>query len=84
MQPGDVILQGGYPGHAVLVVDVAVNSAQQRVFLLAQSFMLARQIHVLRNPDSQLSPWFKAQPAGILKTPEWEFQFRDLRRFPRS
>lgn len=80
---GDVFVQGGFPGHAVLVVDVAQNDEGHRAFLLAQSYMPAQDIHVLRSFEA-ISPWYRARPDGILRTPEWDFSFDDLERFPRS
>lgn len=84
VRPGDVFIQGGFPGHAVLVVDIAEDADGSRIFLLAQSFMPAQDIHVLRNPASSLSPWYEAASSGPLVTPEWRFQYSDLRRFPES
>ena len=80
--PGDIFIQGGYPGHAVIVLDVAENVAGQRVFLLAQSYMPAQQMHVLRAPGQAHSPWYRVKKQGELKTPEWSFRASDLRRFP--
>jgi len=85
VEVGDVLIQGGYPGHAVLVVDAAQTADGRRLLLLAQSYMPAQQIHVLKNlEDPKLSPWFDAAAltgAG-LKTPEWRpFTAKDLRRF---
>jgi hypothetical protein len=85
IQPGDIFIRGGSPGHAVIVVDVAVNnSTGQRIFLLAQSYMPAQDIHVLINPsDPELSPWYKVDlSAEKIVTPEWEFTSEELRRFP--
>jgi len=84
VEPGDVLIQGGYPGHAVLVLDVAVAADGRRFLLLGQSYMPAQEFHVLKNPSSP-SPWYDAArlatPAG-LQTPEWRpFFARDLRRF---
>ncbi len=80
---GDLILQGGSPGHAVLIVDEAENPAGDRVVLLGQSFMPAQEFHILRNPAKQDSPWFTVKEAGRLKTPEWTFDFaNDGKRFP--
>ncbi len=61
MQGGDVFIKGGFPGHAVLVVDVVENPATgERRFLLLQSFMPAQDMHVLKNPNSVFaSPWYK-------------------------
>jgi hypothetical protein len=81
-EPGDVLVQGGSPGHAVIVVDVAENDAGQRVFAIAQSFMPAQEMHVLRNPEHPESPWYVPRPDGSLATPEWDFPAGSLRRFP--
>jgi len=79
---GDVFIRGGFPGHAVLVVDVAMNAAGERMFLLAQSYMPAQEIHILRNLRSPLSPWYRAAARGQLNTPDWAFRYQDLKRFP--
>lgn len=79
---GDVYIQGGSPGHAAIVVDVAQDRSGDRWFLLAQSFMPAQEIHVLRNPRGSASPWYRACASGPLVTPEWTFRHEDLRRFP--
>ena len=81
VEGGDVFIQGGHPGHAVLVVDMAERGDGHRVFLLAQSYMPAQEIHVLRNPTHAGSPWYDVASAGELVTPEWVFQYSDLRRF---
>ena len=77
---GDVFIEGGFPGHAVLVIDVAANDAGQRVFLLAQSYMPAQDIHVLTSFDD-LAPWYRARADGVLETPEWDFWYSSIRRF---
>jgi hypothetical protein len=82
MEVGDVFIKGGSPGHAVIVVDVAVNSEGKKVFLLAQSYMPAQDIHVLKNPsDAKLSPWYSADFGDILATPEWNFRKDELKKF---
>lgn len=79
---GDIFIQGGSPGHAVIVVDVAINlESGDKVFLLAQSYMPAQSIHILKNPnDEKLSPWFSIN-GKTLVTPEWTFDISDLMRF---
>ncbi|MCC6697247.1 MAG: DUF4846 domain-containing protein [Candidatus Hydrogenedentes bacterium] len=79
--PGDVFIQGDFPGHAVLVADVAEDELGQRIFLLLQSFMPAQDIHVLMNPARPGTPWYAAFKNGKLETPDWTFSYRDLRRF---
>ena len=76
--PGDVLIQGGYPGHAILVLDVAIAADGRRYLMLGQSYMPAQQFHVLKAADG--SPWFAA--AFPLATPEWRpFAAADLKRF---
>lgn len=80
VEPGDVFIQGGFPGHAVIVVDVAHPDQGPPAIMLAQSYMPAQDIHVLRNPvDDGLSPWFVLGTTDRLYTPEWTFDWADLR-----
>lgn len=79
---GDVFIQGGSPGHAVIVVDMATGTSGKKVFLLAQSYMPAQEIQILNNPsDEKLSPWYSADFGETLETPEWTFKKSDLKRF---
>jgi len=52
MQIGDIFIQGGSPGHAIIIVDMASNNTGETLFLLAQSYMPAQEIHVLKNLQS--------------------------------
>jgi len=81
IEAGDVFIQGGSPGHAVLVVDVAEDVSGRRAVLLAQSYMPAQDIHVLRNPASPGNPWYVIEGDRLLTTPEWDFPAGSLRRF---
>lgn len=85
LQAGDIFIQGGSPGHAIIVVDVAVNpKTSKKVFLLAQSYMPAQQIHVLANPNNpNLMAWYElsATDEGYIITPEWTFEKKNLKRF---
>ncbi len=76
---GDVLIQGGAPGHCVIVVDMAVNeNTGEKIFMLAQSYMPAQDIQILIG-DSKSSPWFSANIEDIVKTPEWTFKTTDLK-----
>ena len=79
---GDVIIQGGSPGHAIMVLDMAKDDCGDKVMLLGQSFMPSQEFHVLNNPEDNSSPWYKVKTKGILTTPEWRFDLvNDCRRF---
>lgn len=85
MEIGDIFIQGGSPGHAVVVVDMAVNeSTGEKLFLLAQSYMPAQETQILVNTkDTNLSPWYSLNFKGdYIYTPEWTFRRGDLKRFP--
>ncbi|HEX6432433.1 MAG TPA: DUF4846 domain-containing protein [Niastella sp.] len=83
LQPGDVLIKGGSPGHCVMVMDIAVNNSGNTIYLLAQSYMPAQNIHLLKNPmDSNLSPWYELKnDNSFIYTPEWTFTPRQLRRW---
>lgn len=66
MQPGDVFVYAAVDrpgnhkyGHAVMVVDVAINKNGKKAFLLAEGNTPARDIHIMRNFENPFrSPWF--------------------------
>jgi hypothetical protein len=79
LETGDVFIKGGSPGHAVIVVDVAEGS-EGKLFILAQSYMPAQDIEILKNPkNTRMSPWFKANEMEMLVTPEWNFDWSQLK-----
>ena len=81
--PGDVLIKGGFPGHAMIVMDVAADSAGNRIYLLAQSYMPAQSVHVVKNNmSSRLNPWYSACSTDcIIFTPEYVFTSNQLRRW---
>lgn len=77
---GDVFIVGGSPGHVIIVVDMAVNSSGEKIFLLAQSYMPARQTQLLINPmDNDISPWYSLKDKDKLITPQWTFELDTLK-----
>ncbi len=87
MQPGDVFVYparyGHKYGHAVMVVDVAVNKRGKKAFLLAEGNTPAREIHVMRNFKNPLrSPWFMLDDeAEHLVLSVFHYKSSDLRHF---
>ncbi len=82
IQPGDVLIKGRFPGHAMIVTDVAINDKGKKLFLLAQSYMPAQDIHIVNNPlNDRLNPWYEVNETATIITPEWEFYPRQLRRW---
>jgi hypothetical protein len=81
LQIGDVFIQGGSPGHAVIVVDMAQNKQTgEKKFILAQSYMPAQEIQILKNPKGE-GVWFSDRELDPLETPEWTFSIGSLKRF---
>ncbi len=82
MQIGDVFIYGGTPGHAVIIVDMCENAKGEKFFMIAQSYMPAQEIHILKNKnDPKLSPWYPVNFGDALETPEWDFRKEELKRF---
>jgi len=73
MQVGDMFLIGGFPGHAMSVVDMIENNNGKKKFMLAQSFMPAQEQHILLNVNDV---WFNS----VNEIP-WSFTTNNLRRF---
>ncbi len=80
---GDVFIHPGSPGHAVIIVDLAVDPRHGRkLALLAQSSTPARDVHVLRNTlEPSLGAWFELVEGRPLVTPGRVFGPNELRRF---
>jgi hypothetical protein len=80
---GDLFIKSGSPGHTIIVVDMAKNAAGQVIFMLAQSYMPAQEMHVLKNPSGAYGglPWYSTEFGSTLVTPEWEFGADQIMRF---
>jgi len=83
IKPGDLLIKPGSPGHSVIIVGVAKNSAGKRLYLLAESFMPAQDIHVLVNRQKpNLSPWYELDVnAPKTVTAKYIFQPTSIKRF---
>ncbi|WNR46933.1 DUF4846 domain-containing protein [Paenibacillus roseipurpureus] len=83
MQAGDVFLEGGSPGHAIVVLDMAKNpETGEKLFMLAQGYTPAQEIHILENmANGKGNPWYSTSFEGKLNSPEWTFTKEQLYRF---
>lgn len=82
IKPGDLFIKGGSPGHAIIVVDVCTSSIGEKLVMLAQSYMPAQEIHVLKNfNDTAISPCYRIEDSDKLYTPEWTFDWNMLMKF---
>lgn len=81
MEPGDIFIKGGSPGHVVMVVDVCENAEGRKAFLLAQGYMPAQEFHVLKNPKYEENPWYYVDEVEYpFQTPEYTFEKGSFRR----
>lgn len=72
---GDVLINGGHPGHAVIVVDVVRNERGEKRLLLAQGYTPAQEIEVFDH-------WFPVDTqAEGFATPNWYFRNPFAKRF---
>ncbi|MBQ6041461.1 MAG: hypothetical protein IJL32_11930 [Oscillospiraceae bacterium] len=55
---GDLLVNGGTPGHAAVIVDEAVNAEGDRCYLLAQGFMPAQNCHIITGAGDANNPWY--------------------------
>jgi hypothetical protein len=81
--PGDFfVMTEGRKGHAVLVLDVALDRQGRTALLLGQGYMPAQSFHVLR--VNAATAWFIVEPnATQVATPFWKpFPIETLRRLP--
>lgn len=90
MQPGDVFVYAAVDrpgnhkyGHAIMVVDVAINKHGKKAFLLAEGNTPARDFHILRNFENPFrSPWFFLdEDADVLLLAVFPYQSNELRHF---
>ena len=83
LEAGDVFIQGGSPGHAMVVLDVAHGPNGRSAFLLGQSYMPAQDFHVVRNTAKPgHGAWFILDEGAQLATPEWTFAWTERKRWP--
>jgi hypothetical protein len=73
--PGDILVEGGFPGHAVILLAVAVRGSETRV-LVGEGYMPAQSFHVELGPEEGWWRWHDGLDLG-----HWSFDASDLRRF---
>lgn len=76
-RPGDILVESGSPGHAVVLLDVATGPAGATWVLVGESYMPAQDLHVELGPAGG---WWPLTEAG-LALPHWPLAREGLRRF---
>ncbi len=79
---GDVFVKAGAPGHAMIVTDEAINSEGKKIYLLAEGYMPAQDMHIVINPmNNILNPWYEVNNDEKIITPGFIFSNKQLKRF---
>ncbi|HJN72288.1 MAG TPA: DUF4846 domain-containing protein [Myxococcota bacterium] len=73
--PGSMLIQGGFPGHAVVLLDVAVSGDKTYV-LVGEGYMPAQDFHVELGPHSGWWLWEEGLPSY-----HWPMKAANLRAF---
>jgi hypothetical protein len=78
---GDVIVQPGSPGHAVIIVDKAKHANGKTIYLLAQGYTPAQSIHIVKSGHEGISPWFNIPKTGPFIHQRFYLSDLGVRRF---
>ncbi len=83
LEPGDILITPGSPGHVVIIVGHAKKANGKNIYLLAESYMPAQSIHIVTNPyNSSISPWYELKPTtDPVTTARFSFARGNFRRF---
>ena len=83
IRTGDFLIKPGSPGHSVIIMGIVRNNAGKRLYLLAESFMPAQDIHILKNTaHPELSPWYELDVnAPKTVTAKYTFSPTSIKRF---
>lgn len=73
----------GYPGHAMVIVDMAKDKLGNKAIMVAQSYMPAQDIHIVTNlNDKRISPWYVInKDTKAVSFPEYYFKINQIGRF---
>lgn len=83
IKTGDFIITPGSPGHSVIIIGICQNLQGKKLYLLAESYMPAQDIHVLINTNNpQISPWYALDVnADETITAKYIFKNTSVKRF---
>ena len=83
IQIGDAFVKAGAPGHAEIVVDMAIQKQTgKKIYLLAEGYMPAQDMHILLNPlNTAMGPWYEPGDQKEVVTASWIFDVSQLKRW---
>jgi hypothetical protein len=76
---GTIILAPGSPGHCCIITDERIAPDGTRRFKLAESYMPAQSIYILKNPVDGTA--WHALKKGAIETASYRFTEYDLKKF---
>lgn len=80
-ETGTIVISAGCPGHCFIIIDEAINKEGESVYKLAEGYMPAQSIYVLRNlSEKKISPWYKLKK-GVIETASYRFEKYKLGKF---
>ena len=74
--PGALLVEGGFPGHVVVLFDVAETPGGDTYVLVGEGFMPAQELHIQVGPEAGWWRWDEG-----LAMPHWSFAAAHLRAF---
>lgn len=79
---GDMLIQGGSPGHIVMICDEVVNEKGEKLYLLFQGNTPAQSVHLVKNlENSAISPWYELQDNTVISVSNYTFGSSKFVRF---
>jgi len=77
-----MLILGGFPGHVIMISDIAENVEGERIFLFIQGNTPAQSIHLLKNlEETSLSPLYRIKINSEISVPGYTFANSEFVRF---
>lgn len=79
---GDLLIYPGFPGHVMMIGDIAQNTKGELRFLFFQGNTPAQSVHIIKNAENtEISPWYDLAGKTSLETPIYTFSSFEIVRF---
>ncbi|WP_299767375.1 DUF4846 domain-containing protein [uncultured Dokdonia sp.] len=79
---GDLLIYPGFPGHVMMVGDIAENNQGERRYVFFQGNTPAQSVHIIKNvSETSMNPWYDLKGKTSLETPIYTFSSFEMVRF---
>ncbi|RMB56364.1 hypothetical protein EAX61_14875 [Dokdonia sinensis] len=79
---GDLLIYPGFPGHVIMIADIARDENGKPHFVFLQGNTPAQSVHLIKNPNNRdLSPWYDLEGLSALQIPTYTFSEFKIVRF---